>query len=63
MKRYKVLKFFRWGDLVLNKNQIIIENKNNNTSIIKVEHIPCKPQIVSNKAIESMILLKKIENY
>lgn len=64
MTKYKVLKHFQWGTLKLEKNQIIlIEAKDDKTSVVSVEHYPDKNQVVSSKAVESMIFLQKIERY
>ena len=66
MTKYKVIKYFRWGNLKLNKGQIIIvENKKNENghSLVSIEHYPEKKQFVVAEAIETMVFLKKIEKY
>lgn len=63
MTKYKVIKYFQWGDLKLDKGQIIHIESKNDGSLVSVAHYPEKNQFVSTKAIESMIFLKKIEEY
>jgi len=64
MDKYKVIQYFQWGNLKLDKGQVILaEIKDNGNSLITVEHYPEEIQLVSTKSIESMIFLKKIERY
>lgn len=69
--KYKVLQYFQWGNLKLDKGQIIIIEPHNpprnnyaqDVSLVSAEHYPEKKQLISTRAIESMISLKKIERY
>jgi hypothetical protein len=64
MKKYKVLQYFQWGRLKLEKGQhILIREREGENSIVSIEHYPDKSQPVGVGAKESMILLKKIEEY
>lgn len=64
MQKYKVLKYFQWGDLTLDKGQIIlVEKQNSDHSLVSLEHYPNKSQLVGTSSIEGMTLLKKIEKY
>jgi len=64
MTKYKVINYFQWGKLKLNKNQVLcVEKKDSQTSLVYIEHYPEKSQLVNTKAVESMIFLKKIEEY
>jgi hypothetical protein len=71
MNKFKVITYFQWGNLKLDKGQIILiiphnppgNNYAQDASMVSVEHYPEKKQLVSTKAIESMISLQKIERY
>lgn len=70
MQKYKVLEYFRWGDLMLDKGQIVLvtthnpqDNNSFKLSLISVEHYPNKNQVVATKAVESMVSLQKIAKY
>jgi len=65
MTKYKVLEYFQWGQLNLDKNQILLieELDDRESSMVYVEHYPEKNQLVATQAVESMIFLKKIEKY
>lgn len=64
MTKYKVISYFQWGDLKLDKGQILlIENQSTERSLVSIEHYPEKNQIVSTKAVESMVFLQKIIKY
>lgn len=61
---YKVLENFRWGSLHLEKGQIVTITKTNKiTSMVAIKHYPEKNQPVHHKAVESMVSLKKLEEY
>jgi hypothetical protein len=48
MTKYKVLQYFQWGRLKLNKGQIIIVTDNGDgLSTVTVEHYPEKEQPVT----------------
>ena len=67
MSKYKVLEYFTWGQLSLDKNQYILVKDlgpneiGNPRSTVSKEHYPEKQIQVSTPAVESMVLLKKIE--
>ncbi len=62
--KYKVLQHFQWGQLKLEKNQIILITKSDdNSSLVSINRYPEKSQLINTKAVESMISLKKIERY
>ncbi len=71
MSKYKVLQYFQWGKLQLDKGQILIIEPHNapdasfaqDASLVTVEHYPDKQQLVATRAIENQIKLKKIERY
>jgi len=65
MTKYKVLEYLQWGRLNLEKNQIIIIQNldDKQTSLVYVEHHLEEKQVVSTRAVDSMIFLKKIEKY
>lgn len=67
MKKYKVLKYFQWGRLKLDKGQIIVisdyHEYDDDRVLVSVEHYPEKNQPVALGAVEGMVLLKKIEEY
>lgn len=71
MSKYKVLQYFQWGNLKLDKGQIVIIKSHNppgnnyasDASMVSVEHYPEKNQLVTTKAVETMVFLKKIEKY
>jgi hypothetical protein len=62
MTKYKVINYFQWGRLKLDKGQVIlIEESDKNNSLVRLEHYPEKSQLVSSKAVTSMVSLNKIE--
>ncbi len=63
MEKYIVIDFFRWGNLLLNKGQtLLIEKVDARTVRVSVDGDPDgKPEIVSGKAVDTMIMLNKIE--
>ncbi len=67
MDRYKVLQYFTWGQLSLDKDHYIFvkdlgaNDVGNQRSRIYKEHYPEMNQEVATPAINSMIFLKKIE--
>lgn len=64
MQKYKVINYFQWGNLKLDKGQILhIEDQGEGRSMVSIEHYPDKNQLVGTSAIEGMMLLKKIEKY
>lgn len=64
MRKYKILQYFQWGRLKLEKGQhILIKEKKGENSIVSIEHYPNKSQPIGSKAVESMISLNKIKEY
>ncbi|MBD3279366.1 MAG: hypothetical protein GF390_01500 [Candidatus Pacebacteria bacterium] len=62
--KYKVLQYFEWGRLKLEKGQIIIiENNSDGTATVSIKHYPDKSQTVSSQAVDSMVNLKRIKKY
>ena len=62
--KYKVLDYFEWGQLKLDKGQIIvIENQDDGDALVYVEHYPEKSQVISGQAMTNMVSLKKIKEY
>lgn len=60
MTKYKVLKDFQWGNFYLLKGKTIaIEDQGNGLSIVSLDNSDMT-QIVGTKAVEGMLLLKKI---
>lgn len=60
--KYKILDYFQWGELKLNKGQIIlVEEQDNGDSMVSVEHYPDRNQLVNSQAVISMEYLEKIE--
>ncbi|PIR62651.1 MAG: hypothetical protein COU65_02480, partial [Candidatus Pacebacteria bacterium CG10_big_fil_rev_8_21_14_0_10_42_12] len=58
----KVIDYFLWGDLKLGKGDILlVEETDRECSRVTVKHHPDRTLLVSSKAVESMIFLKKIE--
>ncbi len=62
--KYKVLQHIKWGELSLEKGQIILIDENDSiTSLVSINHYPEKSQIVHKKAVQSIVDLKKLEKY
>lgn len=67
MAKYKVLQHFTWGKLSLDKGKTVLIDdlgKNeigNETSVVYKEYKSEEKQIISTKAIASMIKMKKID--
>ena len=62
MTKFKVITDFQWGKLKLNKGQIIsIEQKSDGSAVVLPMFHSDLSQLISSKAVESMVFLKKIE--
>lgn len=62
--KYKVLQYFQWGRLKLEKGQSIdIEHIDHKTAEIRTSHNPTQIQPINQRAIETMIQLGKIAQF
>ncbi|PIY80772.1 MAG: hypothetical protein COY80_01240 [Candidatus Pacebacteria bacterium CG_4_10_14_0_8_um_filter_42_14] len=62
MSNFKAIHYFQWGNLKLKKGEaLLIEELDRDRSLVTVKHHPDKTLIVSTKAVENMVFLKKIE--
>lgn len=69
MKKYKALQHFTWGQLELEKGQTYLiedlgkNSQGNERSLVSKQYYPEEKQVVGTRAIQTMVELKKIEEY